>query len=256
MKKKLVSLLAVMLIAMLLMSTAYAAGGKLVRDDAWVMNESTVRLLENKARAISENYPFEVVIYFADTIGGKSAMEYADDYWDHNGYGYGAEHDGILLLVCPQSRDYWISTCGAGIEMFNDSRLEDIDEAVVECLSHDDWQNAAFTFLRVCESFLEEGMPKKPSPLAALPFCIGAGALGAFAPVSSMKGQLKSVRNQTGARNYVPEDGVRIYNREDRMVNMFVTRRRIETENRSSGGGGGTHFSSSGVSHGGRGGKF
>lgn len=254
MKKKLVSLLAVLLTAMLLCGSAFAAGGrKLIADDAHIFDAGTVKLLESKARAISESYPFEIVIYFADDLGGKSAMAFADDYWDYNGYGYGETHDGILLLVCPQSRDYWISTCGAGIEMFDDSRLDVIADSVVDCLRYDDWQNAAFSFLSVCESYLAEGMPEKPSPFALLPFCIGGGFLGALIPTAVMKGKLKSVKQETNARNYVPEDGVRIFAHEDRLVNMFVTRRKIESE---SSGGSSTHVSSSGVSHGGRGGKF
>lgn len=256
MKKVFVSLLAGIMLALMLMGVAYAdgAGTQLIADDAGVLSYSDLRSFENRARQIASDYPYEVVVYFTDSIGNKSAMDYADDYWDHNGYGYGSDHNGILLLVCPESRDYWISTCGDGIEMFDDKRLENIDDNVVSYLRYDDWSGACESFLDDCENYLEKGMPEKPSPLLALPFCALGGFLFGLAPVSSMKGQLKSVHTQSSARNYVPEGGVRINIRTDRLVNRLVSRRRVETETRSSGGS--THVSSSGVSHGGRGGKF
>lgn len=256
MKKVFVSLLAGMMLALMLMGVACAdgAGSQLIADDAGVLSYGDLRSFENRARQISSDYPYEVAVYFTDSLGYKSAMEYADDYWDYNGYGYGSDHSGILLLVCPASRDYWISTCGDGIDMFDDSRLENIDDDVVSHLRYDDWSGACESFLNDCEYYLEKGMPEKPSVLTALPFCALGGFLFGLAPVNSMKGQLKSVRQQSSARNYVPEGGVRIDVRNDVLVNRLVTRRRIEENNRSSGSG--THFSSSGVSHGGRGGKF
>lgn len=47
-------------------------------------------------------------------------MEYTDDYYDSNGYGYGKNHDGCVLVINMKSRDWWLST------LLTDSRTESL----------------------------------------------------------------------------------------------------------------------------------
>ena len=56
----------------------------------------------------------DLVVVTANTLGGKSPMEYADDYYDYNGY----TDDGALLLVSMEDRDWWISTKGSGCLLY------------------------------------------------------------------------------------------------------------------------------------------
>ena len=48
--------------------------------------------------------------YSQFTGGGKTAEAYADDYYDYNGYGYGENDDGLLLLVSMGEREWAITT--------------------------------------------------------------------------------------------------------------------------------------------------
>lgn len=48
---------------------------------------------------ISERGEVDVVIVTTDSLGGKTAQEYADDYFTDYGYGQGEDRDGILFLV-------------------------------------------------------------------------------------------------------------------------------------------------------------
>ncbi len=43
-----------------------------------------------------------------------SVMEAADDFYDYNGYGQGPDRDGLILYVCMDTRDIWISTLRCG----------------------------------------------------------------------------------------------------------------------------------------------
>ena len=79
-----------------------------VVDDADLLTENEEKSLENQIKAITDEYDFDVVLVTADTLGGKSPMEYADDYYDYNGYGANKDCDGVLLLVSMEDRDWWI----------------------------------------------------------------------------------------------------------------------------------------------------
>ena len=68
----------------------------------------------------------------ADTINGETPMAYADDYYDYNGYGAGADNDGILLLLSMEDRDWWISTTGYGIDAFTDYGIDVIGDEIVK----------------------------------------------------------------------------------------------------------------------------
>lgn len=53
-----------------------------------------------------------MAIVTVNSLDGKTAQAYADDYYDYNGYGYGENDDGILLLISMGERKWAISTYG------------------------------------------------------------------------------------------------------------------------------------------------
>lgn len=262
MKKKLSALLlAVILIALLCSVSAYAENPNVI-DNAGVLG-AAITNLDNYASNVSENYRFDVVVLFADTLNGRSAEAYTDDFYDYNGFGYGETRDGIILMVCPESRDYHISGTGNGIAMFDGHRLDVIERDVVNYLSAGKWGEAAAVFISDCEQFMSEGMPEVEEPeekgfhfsLSELIGSLLAGFGIAFVPGKGMKSQLKSVGRKNDANHYIKPNGIAITNSQDNFVTMTVTRRKIETDNNRSGGSN-VHMSSSGTMHSGRGGKF
>lgn len=262
MKKKISALLlTVILVAMLCSVTAFADNPNVI-DNAGVLG-AAVTNLNRSAADISDYYRFDIVVLFADSLNGQRAEAYTDDFYDYNGFGYGDTNDGIILMVCPSSRDYHISGTGNGIAMFDSDRLDVIERDVVSYLSGEKWGEAAAVFISDCEKFLAEGMPEMDEPeeegfrfkLSELLGSILAGFGIAFVPGSGMKKQLKSVARKYDANNYIKPNGVSITNASDNFVNMTVTRRKIETNNNRSGGTN-VHTSSSGTMHSGRGGKF
>ena len=93
-------------------------------DEADLLTDEEEELLLKQLDEISERQNCDVVVAAVDGLDGKSAMEYADDFYDYNGYGMGNERDGIILLVSMEERDWWISTCGFGITAFTDDGLD------------------------------------------------------------------------------------------------------------------------------------
>ncbi len=106
-----------------------------VVDMAGLLSDSEKTALLTKLDEISERQQADIVVVTADTLDGKMPMDYADDFYDYNGYGFGENHDGVLLLVSMENRDWWISTCGYGITAITDAGIKYISEKFLSELS-------------------------------------------------------------------------------------------------------------------------
>ena len=110
--------------------------------------------LLSKLDEISERQKMDVVVVTVDGLEGKTAMAYADDFYDYNGYGYGDSRDGILLLISMEERDWRISTCGYGITVFTDAGQEYISDKFLPYLSDGDYSEAFTKYADLCEAVL------------------------------------------------------------------------------------------------------
>lgn len=251
-----------------------------VEDLAGLLSSSERAELLLTLDEISQRQQLDVVVVTVDSLHGKSAMEYADDFFDYNGYGYGENHDGILLLVSMEQRDWWISTTGYGITAFTDAGLEYISDQVVPKLSKGQYAKAFEVFGKSCDEFITQARTGEPYDVDHMPrgpFRFGLcllislfiGAFTAGCVVWGLQGQLKSVRGQADARNYSLAGRPQLTtNKETYLYSTMSSRPRYKPSESSSGrshhssfgggisGGSTTHRSSSGRSHGGRGGKF
>lgn len=243
-----------------------ADAGPRVIDMAGLLNEADHAELLSKLDGISERQRLDVVVVTVNGLDGKSSMQYADDFYDHNGYGYGGAKDGVLLLVSMADRDWWISTTGYGITAFTDAGMGYISERFLPALSNGDYMEAFTCFADCCDEFITKARAGRPYDIGHMPkepfrvgFCVcaalGIGLIFSLIVTAVMKGRLKSVRRQPGASSYVKSGSMNIT--ESRELFLYSNlRRREKPKNNSSGGGSRTHTSSSGRSHGGRGGKF
>ena len=250
--------------------TPVQAAGRKVVDRAGVLTAEEAEKLEAKLQKISEAHQFDIVILTENSIYGQHPQVYAEDFYDYNGYGYGQNSDGVILLVAFGDRKWGIATTGSGIDYFTDAGSSYIGEAISPYLGEGKYEKAFSTFADCCEDFItsaEKGniydtgnMPKKPmSPLWYL-LSLGIGAGGASCVTAGLKGQLKSVRSKRDAAEYVKSGSFDLTRQEDLFLYSKVTRvkkPKNEDHGRSGGGGGSTvHTGHSGTSHGGSSGSF
>lgn len=242
---------------------------------------------------ISATYSCDVVIVTTDSLDGKTAQEYANDYYDLvGGYGYGDDYTGIIFLISMAEREWAISTCGGAISVFTDSVLMSMEDAIIPYLSSGDYAEAFMTYADLCEDTLsryaqggsEEYNGYNPYDPYIDPYYsdyyyddpygqrtergvsamwIPGSVLIAFVlsliVVNTMKGEMNSVHMQSGAATYEKQNSFRLTEQRDLFLYRNVSRTLRQTEqNRSSHGGGhsSVHRSSSGRSHGGRSGRF
>lgn len=209
----------------------------------------------------------EVVVAALETTGGYSVMEYADDFYDSNGYGYGENHDGLILIVVMDTRDWWISTCGEAIRVFTDAGIDYIGDRIVPYMADGDFYGAFSEFAGLCSAFMAQAENDDPYDVHALPkssfqagsafmISLGIGFVIALIYTGSLKSQLKTVRAQNRAADYMKRDSLKVTESRDFFLYRNVTKIAKQSSSSGRGGGSGTHISSSGRPHGGGGGKF
>lgn len=272
MKKKIWTVLFALALCLCVTVPAFAEGAAgfagdkdRVVDDADLLSDSEETALREKLEEIRVRQKMDIVIVTAKTLSGATPADYADDTYDHNGYGYGNDRDGLLLLISMEDRDWYISTTGYGITAFTDAGIQYIGNKIKEHLSDGDYAAAFDTFAELCDDFITKArtekpydsgnMPKEPMKPGWILVAVIAGFILSFITVGAMKGKLKTVRFQPAANSYMKAGSMNITESRDMFLYNTVTRT-ARPKDSDSGGGSSTHTSSSGSTHGGGGGKF
>ena len=242
----------------------------LLVDEAGLLSEEERSTLINKLEEISQRQKNEVAVVTVNSLEGKTAEAYADDYYDYNGYGYGENDDGLLLLVSMGEREWAVTTYGyCHTVAFTDAGLDYISSEFRRKLSSGEYAKAFDCFADLCDDFLTQvatgepydvdNMPKgKVSPFWLYTDLVVAFFIS-FGIVKGKSRNLKSVKKQESAKAYERRGSLSLRRSTDSFVNRIVTQKTIRNEkNSSSGSSGGSssHISSSGRSHGGTSGKF
>ena len=233
-------------------------------DEADLLSDSEEKDLLAKLDEISDRQKCDVVVATVNSLEGKTAMEYADDFYDYNGYGYGEDRDGIILVISMEDRDWWMSTCGYGITAFTDAGQKYMSDKFIPMVSDGEYADAFTKYADLCDEFLTQAktgepydkgnMPKESLNIIWLPIDLAVGLFAAFIVASLKKSKLKTVRRKAAAQDYVVDGSFRVTKNNDRFITKNVTTRVIHRDDDS--GGSSTHTSSSGTSHGGSGGSF
>ena len=123
-------------------------------DGAALFSDEERQLLFTNLGNVSAQYDpaeFDVVIVTAGSPDGGDVQAAADDYYDNGGFA----PNGILLMVCSDSREYAISTTGEAIDIFNDEVLQRIQDSVVSAyFSQGDYFNGCDSFLEIVDDVM------------------------------------------------------------------------------------------------------
>lgn len=234
-------------------------------DNADILDDSEETSLLKKLDEISERQKFDVVVVTVDSLEGKTAEEYADDFYDENGYGVGNDKDGVLLLVSMEDRDWWMSTTGFGITAITDAGIDYISDKFLEYLGDDKYAKAFDTYAELCDEFIAQAkkgtpydgsnMPKEPFPVFRnILIALGVGIVLSLIIVLIMRSKMRTVRSQPAASDYMKQGSMDITKSRDLFLYTHLDKKAIPKKNESRGST--THTSSSGTTHGGGGGKF
>lgn len=247
-----------------------------ISDTAGLLLPEEIVALEEKAASLANMYQIDPVILTVDSLGGETAQNYADDYYDHSGY----REDGVLFLLAMAEREWYISTSGSVIYSLTDYGIQQLGESVVPCLAEEYWYTGFYQFLDALPHYFdayENGTPingfadysddyyhgeqeevlyyeKKSEPIFF--YSLFAGIAAAGISIVIMRSSMNTKRAQRNAGAYMEEDSWNLYQHRDLFLYSNVTKTRRQQENSGGGGGSSVHRSSGGRRHGGGGGKF
>lgn len=265
MKKKLFALIIAVLLAFALAAPCLADAARCV-DNAKLLSADELQSVCEKLDEVSLKHGVDICVLTTESTTGDSVGSYADNYYDQSPWGQGSERSGIMLMLSMEGRDWYVSTCGAGINAVTDYGVSYIGGEIVRYLSEGDYASAFVCFADICDEMLTQAETGAPydvdnvvkekhgfNPMGALVSLI-IGVLTALFPTMMMKKDLKSVGNQIKASNYIKQGSLNLTDKSDRFLYRNVAS--VPIVQNDSHGGSSTHVSVGGMTHGGGGGKF
>ncbi len=258
---------------------AFAYSSDNINDELDYLSEGEISEIQSELERVVDAHGLDIAIVITDQTDGKSSMDFADDYYDSHGFGIGGDASGLLLLINMDIREVWISTAGKAIDIFTDSRIDSVLDAVTPHLSDEDYYSACMEFIHQAEKYAKSGVPRgqyrqdedgyssdmpqghgsntylgRAARLAAAPLvyviALVIALIGTLIASSGSKGKV-TVSNRT----YEEGGSFQLTQQRDDFINQTVTKVRVSSQS-SSGSKSSTHRSSSGRSHGGGGRRF
>ena len=219
----------------------------LVWDEAELLNETEVAQLNSKLESISKKYKAEIRVVTLSSMDGGDIDEFLEYLYDESGFGYGENHDGVLLMVCMDPREYRILSNGFAGEAITSGDIDAIGEAFKSDLSDGNYADAFDTFADKCEYYLDGHINGFPFNTGKnLLICLGIGLVVALIVTGIWKNQLKSVRKQSAANAYVKAGTMQITQSGDFFMYRNVTK--TQKQSSSSSGSSGSSRSTGGGS--------
>lgn len=243
-----------LLLCLLLAGTALALPAQEhVRDEAKVLNQNDLTRLGELLADISHDNGISVIAVTTRHVG-NSLAEYAEQEFTRGN----STRDGIILalLFSPSGNQYYFYSTGSCYDIMEPKGFDALEEICVPLLKDGDYAGAFEAFAHTTQDLILNPptvTPTKTVTVARLLMCLVIGGILSFAiPMSILKAQLRSVRNQPGASEYIRRNSMIVSKSTDRFLYRNITRTaKVESSSsgRSGGGGGGGRS-------GGRGGSF
>ena len=211
-----------------------------VYDDADLLTDSEEAALVEKLTEVSHATNAQIVVATMASMDGGDIDSFVDYLYDSMGFGYGENHDGVLLLVCMDPREYRILSNGYAGTAIGPDQIDTLCDFMETYLPNGHYVAAFNSFADQCGEFLEYyqmGSPFKVGKNLVISLIIGiiAGLIVVFI----LKGQLKSVRKQDQAHRYVKPGSMTVDIQYDIFLYRTVTRtqkqKRVESTSSGSG---------------------
>ena len=253
-----------------ILNTPAVDASEKVYDFAELLTLSEEEKLYHQVEQFMDSANLDLAIVTISENNKLNAREYADDFYDYNGFGTDSEHSGVLFLVDMDTREIYMSTTGKAISLYSDYRIDMTLDAISQEFSNQNYYQGIVKFVTILKNYDTIGLPSNKDSKYAIgddgevyrefpwlivlgvPFAITAIVIGV------MIHKNKLVRAATSSREYLDKDSLKINTVSDRLIftNTVAVPRSTGSSGSSSGGGSSRHSGSSGRSHGGGGHRF
>ncbi len=270
-RRVLCALCAFMLLVCLLCVPAFAEETEqFVFDNAGILSEEEASSLNEAAKEISMRYGCGVYVAVFDDMaeyGYQNIETFAEEVYAQWELGIGEERNCIMLVMSMAERDYDLCAHGEiGNTAFTDYGKEVLADEFIDNFRRNDWAGGFSDYVSECGYMLgraEAGDPidvpdyggsySRSSITERIGKAVGPGLIigiiVAFIYCGALKSKMKSAKIAREASAYLAPRGIWMQDESDMFTHTTVTRQRIERDNDSRGGHGGTSVNSGGFSH-------
>lgn len=229
-----------------------ASAKSYVVDNEGILDSYDENSLEDELEALSQEYECDLVFVTTKSFGSRSAQEYAENYYDSHGYGYGSNDTGIIYVLSVAQREYYICTTGDATKIFKGNRMDYLESSILRCLQNDDFDGSAMQFASTSDEILYSYYSKSvdsESISTGIIISVVVGVIAGIITVIILVAKMNNARPQKNAGQYIRNGSFNLTVSRD--MYLYSTVRRVaKPKNNSSSGG------RSGGSRGGRGGRF
>lgn len=230
-----------------------------IRDNAGILTAEERADITERLEKIRDSYNFDLAIYTERVMDGHDAQSVADDIFDCNHYGSGNSKDGMILYISANPRRYHLSTHGSGMRIFNDNGLKYLEKQIRPCLAEDEYYTACKLYCMYADELLQMAESGKPYNKTQHSDGYVYGVIGLAMLLPLLLAVFMTKRRLMKMKTAVADDYAASYMKSGSMKlelsrDVFLFATVSKTPRPKSGSGG--HVSSSGQSHGGRGGSY
>ena len=224
----------------------------LVVDLADLLTDAEENEFNEKFITFTEEYEIEIAFLTVTSLDGKTAQQFADDFYDANGYGYGENDDGFLLLYLPGEdgqRELYLTTHGDAIYKMSDDMINTMLLEMKDDIISGNYTAALDKYIAKATEYVKPGVH-----FIWLFVFMLVGCVVALLVLNGIAAANKSVHKAFDAKVYVRSGSLVLTGRNDTFKGSYVNKDAKADDSDS--GKTSTHTSSSGRTHGGGGIKF
>lgn len=140
-------------------SDSLGAGERRVFDGAGLLTDEECSRFEEQIAGMRKTMKMDVVLVTTDRADGRSAEQYADDFYDEGGFGTRSDDSGVLFLIDMDNRELYISTSGTMIRFLTDKRIDKMLNRAYPYVEDGDYSGVIRQFLADTLTYYREGIP-------------------------------------------------------------------------------------------------
>ena len=234
-----------------------------VIDDARLLTIEQRQELNAYAAKITETYGMGIYIMSVEDFHNYGEEPQIFDvlwnYYHDNSLGYGADRQGMILMLSMAERDFATFFYGEDTEYaFNGFGQAQLENYFLDDFGSDDWYDGFVDFLVASEDFMAKaaaGEPVRDNPWSLASVFVLIALFVSFVVTRLLWMKMANVAAQKGAKRYQTAEGLVLTKQIDQFLTQTIRRRKIESSDSGSGRSGSSHAHSGGGGSG-RSGKF
>jgi uncharacterized membrane protein YgcG len=234
-----------------------------VIDDARLLTIEQRQELNAYAEKITETYGMGIYIMSVEDFHNYGEEPQIFDvlwnYYHDNSLGYGADRQGMILMLSIAERDFATFFYGEDTEYaFNGFGQAQLENYFLDDFGSDDWYDGFMDFLVASEDFMAKaaaGEPVRDNPWSLASVFVLIALFASFVVTRLLWMKMANVAAQKGAKRYQTAEGLVLTKQIDQFLTQTIRRRKIESSDSGSGRSGSSRAHSGGGGSG-RSGKF